>query len=680
MNEKMQKTLLSFNEFLRKIPVPVFLFGICFITYGVLSPWLGFYLDDWYIVLYQKYFGANDFSNFFAQDRPFFGYIYQIFVPIFKDSQLAWQLFAVFSHALSVICFWWLLRKLIPDKNRLTLMAALFFAVYPGFQMHWFAVMYSQVFMLLAVYFLSFILMIESLQNVKWRIPLLIGGLFCLIVGVVPQETFFGIEFIRPILLWVVLCRENQNRRNCFRKTLLNWLPYLAVTIAFVIYRLGNTQSYSYQPGLFGELVTDPFATINNLVGEVFWAGIDALFRTWLNLINLLKRDLLSSVSIVMLVFVIIGGIAAWLILGSRNNLDPSRKPNGKILLISLLVTVTAMAPFLLGSFKITLQFPNNRYLIALAPGASLFLATLLDTLLYSDVQKKIAATIFIGFAVGAQLLNARSFMLNWQAQQDFFWQLSWRVPDLKPNTILLTDDLPFSDYYSGPSLTSPLNLIYGDTSDGQLIPFLFLMTAQQGTVIEDFSPDRPVNSSFRSFEFRGNTSQMILLKKYSEGCLHIITPQDSVGEFLYSTRYNFWKSAIPLSNLDQIILDSASPVVPDQKFFGKEDQNQWCYFYEKADLARQKKDWQETIRNYHEAEMKGFKPLVDSEWLPLLEAFLNNKEYDNAMELTYKVTNHDPVNVAGFCQLWDSSVDDENMLPFKEEIMNWLNCRALYD
>jgi len=534
----------------------------------------------------------------------------------------------------------------------------------------------------MSVYFLSFVLMIASIQNIKWRIPLLIGGLVCQIVGVVPQETFFGIEFIRPILLWIVLYRENQNRRNCLKKTLLNWLPFLAVAIAFVIYRLGNSQAYSYQPGLLEKLSVDPIATIFTLVGEVFWAGVDALFRTWLNLIDLLKRDLLSSVSIVMLVLILLGGILAWVIIGSRKDTNPSRKSNGTILLLSLLVTVTAMAPFLLGSFQITLQFPNNRYLIALAPGASLFLAALLDTLLYSDMQKKIAATILIGFAVGAQLLNARSFMLNWQAQQDFFWQLVWRVPDLKPNTILLTDDLPFSDYYSGPSLTAPLNLIYGDESDGQQLPYLFLMTAQQGTVIEDFSPDVPIVSRFRSFEFRGNTSKMVLLKKYSEGCLHVVSPQTSAEEFQSKNnpKYAFWEASIPLSNFDRIILDSASPVIPDQKYFGREDQNQWCYFYEKADLARQKKDWQGTIQNYQDAEMKGFKPLIDSEWLPLLEAFLNTKEYDKAMDLTHKVTNHDPVNVAGFCQLWGNGVDDENVLPFKEEIINWLNCRALYD
>jgi hypothetical protein len=78
---------------------------------------------------------AHDFSNFFAQDRPFFGYVYQIFVPIFKDSQLDGN-FLLFFLTPFVICFWWLLRKMIPNKNRLALMAAMFFAVYQGFQMH----------------------------------------------------------------------------------------------------------------------------------------------------------------------------------------------------------------------------------------------------------------------------------------------------------------------------------------------------------------------------------------------------------------------------------------------------------------------------------------------------------------------------------------------------------------
>ncbi|MBA4384145.1 MAG: hypothetical protein C0410_05365 [Anaerolinea sp.] len=186
------------------------------LSYGLLIPWLGFYLDDWYIILFQKYFSAENFQLFFKEDRPLFGYVYQVFVPIFKDSRIGWQLFAVFSHALAAVCFWFLLRKVMPQRRKLAAVGALFFAVYPGFQFHWFSVMYSQVYMLFAVYFLSFILMIEGARREKGRIWFTMGAMVCQFIGIAPQESFFGLELIRPIVLLVVMhdLYSSKSQRN----------------------------------------------------------------------------------------------------------------------------------------------------------------------------------------------------------------------------------------------------------------------------------------------------------------------------------------------------------------------------------------------------------------------------------------------------------------------------------
>ena len=166
MKKKIQRIFISFS----KIPMPIVLLFVCILAYGLLVPWLGFYLDDWYIVLFQKYFGSHDFSLFFRGDRPLFAYIYQIFVPIFRDSKLGWQIFAVAAHALASITFWWFLLKLMPRRRKLAAVAALLFAIYPGFQFHWFSVMYSQAYMIQAFYFLSYILMIDAIQKRKTKI------------------------------------------------------------------------------------------------------------------------------------------------------------------------------------------------------------------------------------------------------------------------------------------------------------------------------------------------------------------------------------------------------------------------------------------------------------------------------------------------------------------------------
>jgi hypothetical protein len=227
------------------MPVPLAILGVCILAYGLLTPKLGFYMDDWYIVLYQKIFGAGDYSRFFANDRPLFAYVYNVFVPIFKDSQLGWQLFAVFSHALAGVVFWRLLTMLFPTQKRFTAIASLLLVVYPGFKFHWFAVMYSQIFMLLAVYFLSYILMIYAVKRPRGRILYTLGALACVVIGIVPQETFFGLELVRPIILWVLLADPQIPAKKRFRIASKLWLPYLAILMAFVILRVRFSQAYS---------------------------------------------------------------------------------------------------------------------------------------------------------------------------------------------------------------------------------------------------------------------------------------------------------------------------------------------------------------------------------------------------------------------------------------------------
>ncbi len=672
----MKKIFSRVLTIFQRVPMPLNLLALCVLAYGLLIPWQGFYLDDWYIVLYQKYFGAGDFSQFFAQDRPLFGYVYQVFVPLFRDSRLAWQGFALFAHALAASMFWGLLIKLFPARRKLAAVAAMLFAVYPGFQFHWFSVMYSQVFMMLSVFFLSYILMIESLKPGRGRVWFMLAALVCQVVSIVPQETFIGLEVIRPVVLGMFIWQQHSMRSARLRKTLLAWMPYLAVLLGFVAYRLGTADQFSYKVSLFSELTSTPVPTLLRLASEAFWASVDSVLTAWVALVNLLKRDLLTTVSMAMLAVMAVAAVCAFLALRSRPEDERSQQRNGWLIGFSLLAILGAMAPFIAGSFKVTLDFPNNRYLIALAPPACLLLATLVDGLFQTRNQKLVLFTVLIGLAVGSQFITARSYMLTWQAQQDFFWQLTWRAPGLQPNTLLVSDDIPFSRYYSGPSLTAPLNLTFAPESNSHEIPYLLLLVSQQEDDLPELVAGTPIEYSFRSFAFNGNTSDMVVFKKPADGCLRVYSPEDSTREFLYSPRSHFWLSAIPLSNLERIISNPETPATPAPEYFGTENRDQWCYFFEKADLARQQQNWTETVSIYEEAASAGFKPLMDAEWLPLVDAYLKLGEVEKAVEITHMVENKDQTNTAGFCSLWQAALTDQSVTPFAQESISWLNCR----
>ena len=96
---------------------PLLLLAVIVIAYGMLIPWLGFYLDDWYIVWFRHFFGSAAFIDFFGQDRPFLAWIYMVLTPLLGNSPIAWQTFAVFTRWMLGMALWDLLKQYLAETS-----------------------------------------------------------------------------------------------------------------------------------------------------------------------------------------------------------------------------------------------------------------------------------------------------------------------------------------------------------------------------------------------------------------------------------------------------------------------------------------------------------------------------------------------------------------------------------
>ena len=666
----------SISLFSKRIPVPAWFLLIGILAYGLLIPNLGFYLDDWYIVLHQKYYGAGTFIEFFRGDRPFFAFVYDVFVPVFKDSRIAWQVFALLTHVLSAVVFWYLLEILIPKQKRFNFIAGLFFLVYPGFKFHWFAVMYSQVFFLYAVYFLSFILMVFSVTAQKWKFWYTAGALVCLVVGIVPQESFLGLEFIRPIVLYVALGRNSEvTRKTRIGSTFLRWLPYLTLFLGFVTYRILNSSSYSYQVSLLDAFKTNAGDTTFTLAIALISGAAEGLVLAWINLFSMFGTNLISSRVLLLIVLILIIAGITYLKVRQWQNEIGKRLFFGIAILIGIFSAVAGMLPFLAGGFEVKLDFPNNRYLIAVAPGAAIFLAGLIEYFLGGERQKNLISAVMVGLAVTMQFTTARTFQLNWDYQKEFFWQLYWRAPAIAENTLLVSEDLPFSRYSSDTSLTAPLNLVYAPQKLSTKIPYAFILFTQSNDVIETFEPGTAIDYQLRAFEFAGNSSNYLLFKKPSIGCLRILTSQDTVDEVFSTYRNNIWRNALEWADEGEIIPNPVEPPASLVKYFGEENTDQWCYFYEKAALAAQQQKWAEVISIYNTGFEQGFTPLNQFEWLPLLKAHILSDSLDKVVETARGIPNFNfEVNDA-FCRLWATIEGTKNNMSTIQSLNQITQC-----
>jgi hypothetical protein len=89
-------------------------------------------------------------------------------------------------------------------------------------------------------------------------------------------------ELFRPILLWILIKREYPNdRKKVLRKTLLHWLPYLAVFVGFTAYRILHSSTYAYQVGVLDQFSTAPLPTLLGLARQAVISVADALAFSW---------------------------------------------------------------------------------------------------------------------------------------------------------------------------------------------------------------------------------------------------------------------------------------------------------------------------------------------------------------------------------------------------------------
>ncbi len=125
-----------------RLPEPAFaaLFALLTVlAYGLLLFRTGFYWDDWPFAWAAHFLGPQSFFDSFLRVRPFLAPIFWLTTTLLPETPLAWQVFALLIRFLLTVSAWWAFRQTWPGQPRATLLAALAFLVYPGYNQHWVA-------------------------------------------------------------------------------------------------------------------------------------------------------------------------------------------------------------------------------------------------------------------------------------------------------------------------------------------------------------------------------------------------------------------------------------------------------------------------------------------------------------------------------------------------------------
>jgi hypothetical protein len=661
----------------RASSIPLALFIICVISYGLLIPWLGFYWDDWPYSWFAHILGPLGFVKAFANDRPFLSVIYMITTSLFGNTPILWQIFGVLTRFLSAYALWWTLRKVWPQYGRQVAAVVFLFAVYPGFGQQWISVIYSQVFIVLAALFFSIGLNIVADQKPGWqRWPLTLLALVLSAFSLFTTEYFFGLELLRPMFLWIVAGDKEISLRKRATHTAIQWLPYFLVWAGYAVYHLWLLHSSTYKGyeiQVFSTTTAGPAQTIIQSIQALIDSIAKGGFAAWTQTASVFNLPLdVSSTLLYLLVGIFSFAIALFYFLKLKLPLeDGSEMPVSREDHWGIQAIVLGLAGILLGrlpswaaGLQVGMTFPWDRFMVSMMLGAALFAAGLIEILIKTEKRKIYILAIVLAFSAAWQFQSANTFRRAWDTEKNFFWQMAWRIPGLKPNTLLLTPEFSLQ-FYSDYSLSAPLNLIYApNLSASESMPYLLLYTkARLDGSLPSLAPNTPVSFNYRAMMFSGNTSNSLALYMSFPGCLRVLD-RNYANERSIPDLPDDMPAITRLSRLSPILSHPDTPAVPPAKWFGAEPAHTWCYYFAKAELARQQGDWQQVINLWNEAQSKGFSPIIPSEKLPFIYAFANTGQIDTALQMTRDIITAEPKSDTGMCYTWTRINDNYPRLP----------------
>ncbi len=638
---------------LRSVPVALFLLTL--LTYGLMLPWIGFYWDDWPFAWIEKFLGPAEFIPAFAPFRPFLGPIFFGTTSLLPPNPLVWQSLALVLRFALAWAAWWTFKTIWPNARWQTLTAALFFLVFPGYSQHWVAYTHiNQEWIPFLFYLLSFGFTAKALREPAKFNRYTALALFFLVLGVFPSEYFATQEPLRFLFIYTLIAEQwsLKDVLPTFKRTLKLWLPYILIWLgnaAWLVYyyRFGAYASYSVSNA--GKASPVDFILA---MGDALWkAGL----YSWAQILVLAARSLHNPSTLLTLGMIV---VSFTLVAFYLRKLELPREGNSQTwawqaVTFGLIGILIGRVPSWAAGLPLTLQSIDDRFMVSMMIGGSLFIAGLLELVFGKSRLKVYIVALVIALGIGQQFYTANDFRRDWARQQEIFWQMAWRMPGLEPGTVILTHELPLN-YETDMGLTAPLNWMYApDYTRGDL-PYALLYTRTRlgGASLPTLELGQPISFEYRTVKFEGSTSQAVTIIVPPNACLHVL---DSVyaGGDTYERQPRFLRDAIPLSDPSLIIADAEPPEMP-VSLFGVEPPHSWCYYYEKAELARQVGDWEAVAALGDEARAQSFVPGDALEWLPFIEGYVITGNYRTARDLSILAYQDDSRPRKGLCYMWN--------------------------
>jgi hypothetical protein len=614
----------------------VFFFIVAALLYLPLTDHFTYYDDDWYSMYAARVAGPEILQEFYILDsRPMRALVMIPLYILFQGHPFYYALSAYFFRVLGALTMLWALRLVWPAHKRETFLAALLFLVYPGFLNQTVPIDFQSHLIGIWLAYLSLGLSVKSIfiSNRFQRLILWVGaaisGLLC--IGL--MEYYIGFEAARLLLFAVIFSRLAVDRKGKILAGFNAWVPYALIPLIFVFWRffIFEGQRKVTDVGLqIGRVFAVPLHTMLTWALYFLQDIVNVTFLAWsvpfsqLGF-NLRLRDSMIALGLSLLVLILFYGVLHL----SRNDSDEdSQTPPSDFktegLWVGAIWVVAGLVFVILANRHVV--FPEfSRYGFVSAGGAVIFLVALLSWVSSKQIQLGILGLLLLSATV-THYANAVKFASLADDIRAFWWQVNWRVPNFEPGTTLVAH-YPNGGIRETSFVWGPANQIYfpDGLTQTPVQTGISSMLPNQSTMIDILNRKQQYSDLYYLVETYPDPRHVLVLTQPSPlSCLQVID-----GD---APEYSSYEDAMFLSigeysDTKYINTQGDFPEMPEF-LFGAEPEHGWCYYYQKASLARQQENWDEVIKLGLEISENGYRPDDLIEWMPFLQGYaLSNNE-----------------------------------------------------
>ncbi len=478
------------------------------------------------------------------------------------------------------------------------------------------------------------------------------------------MEYYAGYEVVRLVLLFILAGQTERTFFARLKRAVLWYLPFIVVPLLFFTWRLFFFHDVRKQTDIslqLGSLITSPRHTILVWTATLIQSMADVMVLAWFVPFDGAFSNLSAVDVFVSLGAALVAILIAWVSL--RNNPSNSSSEGGwqgENLWTGLVIVAGGLIPIIMANRGVNFS-DLSRYSVISMFGAAMILVVFLDRLKNFSFQLGFVL-LLIGIAVITHFSNGDSYARYADSNNMFWWQVSWRIPQMKKGTTLIVH-YPAGQAGEDYTIWSPADLIYYPDSQSQK----FIQPAIYAALLNHDSVEKVLSHQGVDYEtrrgsihtFSNYSNILVITQSTSYSCVRVIDGNQTELSAYEDERVMLMA---PYSQIQNVIPGTQFKT-PPQFPFGSEPTRSWCYYYEKASYARQVGDWQTVSDLGDQAAKLGLVPQDSIEWMPFLQAYAH---FGNQAQLTKlaRPMKSDPFVAAQACRILtgmqlDSSTTD---------------------